>query len=255
MKISFLLICLLVVFSCNNQAAGVNAKDDPVLARDATAAAGDCGSRILFRKGSRLTTEARDGEGKLLASSVAEVTNVTGSGGRKVSEVSMLSTAPGQKESDRSTGRFSCDGNSLVMDLSAFIQKKEGMKITSDGLAFPVRPSIGSTLPDAGYTLVVEYGGKQMKMVSTITDRKVESKEELTTPAGTFDVYKITSRIDVKTEMPGLTPAMQQEMEAAKAKMGKNSMIFWYDPAVTVIRSEIYVGGKLTVSNLLTSLK
>jgi hypothetical protein len=79
-------------------------------------------------------------------------------------------------------------------------------------------------------------------MTVTITDRKVVGKESVTTPAGTFDCFKITSNSTIKTKtVVGIT------MEF--------SAIEWLAPKAAIVKSESYKKGKLQGYTLLTKLK
>jgi len=78
-----------------------------------------------------------------------------------------------------------------------------------------------------------------MTMTINISNRKVEAVESLTTPAGTFECYKIS--YDVATKM----------MVNVKSKG-----VEWYTAGIGMIKSETYSSdGKLLGSNILTSLK
>jgi hypothetical protein len=64
--------------------------------------------------------------------------------------------------------------------------------VQMDQLEYPSSLSVGSTLKDASITITTQNSPIPMKMEVNITDRKVEGKEMVTTPAGTFDCYKIS---------------------------------------------------------------
>jgi len=72
-----------------------------------------------------------------------------------------------------------------------------------------------------------------------ITNRKVEAIEDITTPAGTFTCYKISS--DVETKM-----MMKISIKSVE----------WYAKNVGTVRTESYNNnGKLTGYTLLTDFK
>lgn len=72
-----------------------------------------------------------------------------------------------------------------------------------------------------------------------VTNRKVIGKESVTTPAGTFECYKIS--YDIATKM----------MINMKTKATE-----WYARGTGLIKSETYsTDGKLMGSNVLTSIK
>jgi len=84
----------------------------------------------------------------------------------------------------------------------SFYQENPDMDITmtANDLQFPATLTEGTTLPDANITYQMSSGGMTMMTITiNITDRKVVNKESLTTPAGTFEVWKISSRTQSKT--------------------------------------------------------
>lgn len=91
-----------------------------------------------------------------------------------------------------------CAGGTTRLDprsiMSAQIQQYEGMEysITGDDISIPNELTIGQTLPDAEVTMVVDSGMINITSTVTMTDRKVERTESVTTPAGTFECFVIT---------------------------------------------------------------
>jgi hypothetical protein len=84
----------------------------------------------------------------------------------------------------------------LMMDETQQMNMGEAgmsVEVTGDELDLPSDLSVGQTLKDVSYTIKMTMGGMRlMNRTYHIKDRKVESQESLTTPAGTFDCYKIT---------------------------------------------------------------
>ncbi|HBG70187.1 MAG: hypothetical protein A2W93_10645 [Bacteroidetes bacterium GWF2_43_63] len=83
-----------------------------------------------------------------------------------------------------------------------FYQENPDMEIamTANDLQFPATLTEGASLPDANITYQMSSNGMTiMTMTINITDRKIGGKETMTTAAGTFEVYKISSKIQSKT--------------------------------------------------------
>jgi hypothetical protein len=51
---------------------------------------------------------------------------------------------------------------------------------------------------------MISKGSTLMTMNMTMSNRQVESKAALTTPAGTFDAYKVTSDMSFENRMMGI---------------------------------------------------
>jgi hypothetical protein len=148
-----------------------------------------------------------------------------------------------------SQGKFDyavwCDGENFYVDMRSMLAsmnlKNMGeVKIETTDLQFPSKLTPGMQLKDASITMTIE-GPFNMGLSTNITNRKVEGVEEITTPAGTFNCFKITYTSSGK-------------MMIAKVE---NNVTEWYAPNVGAVRSETYnsKNGKLVSINELTSLK
>jgi hypothetical protein len=92
-----------------------------------------------------------------------------------------------------------CSEGIIKMDMSRFIPAEMmnpdmKMEVTSENIQWPADLEVGQTLPDA--SVLIDMG--MMKITTNITDRKVEGKETITTPAGTFECYKVTYTTKMK---------------------------------------------------------
>lgn len=81
-----------------------------------------------------------------------------------------------------------------------------------------------------------------MTMTMNVKNRKVEAKEDITTPAGTFSCYKVSS--EMETEMGQMMPI--------KVSI---KTVEWFSENTGVVRSESYKSnGKLQGYSILSSL-
>ena len=111
--------------------------------------------------------------------------------------------------------------------------------ISGDPLLIPNNLEVGQTLPDASSEVQASTDGLKLpKFIYTLSDRKVESQEELEVPAGTFNCYKITYSLSFK------------------AVIARNLTISeWYAKGVGLIKSETYNKKKrLVAQSILTKL-
>ncbi len=115
-----------------------------------------------------------------------------------------------------------------VMDMMS-PEMKEGlgnmeMSLTGESLALPSKLSVGQTLPDAFTEIKAGPNGVTiMTLRFDITNRKVEAKETVTTPAGKFECYKISYTLTTKT-------IISKTFTAA----------VWYSEKVGMVKSETY---------------
>lgn len=108
----------------------------------------------------------------------------------------------------------------LLSDLPA----GEGVEIsvTGDEYAIPFVLEAGQFLPDAHLLVTAANGDRQVKMMIGITDRAVLAFEEIITPAGKFDTFKIAETLTVK-------------MMFFKITMKHTA---WYAPGIGIVREE-----------------
>ena len=151
------------------------------------------------------------------------------------------------KELTSAEGNYKCDGNNFSVDMKAMLpgdqaksmnMKDMEIKTNDATLNYPATLTVGSKLPDNEFTADTYTGGmKIMSMGMKVTDRKVEGKESITTPAGKFDCYKITSNQSIKS-------IFNFNMQTTE----------WFAPNVGVIKTEVYRKGDLTSTTMITKI-
>lgn len=246
-----LYILFLVFANCNNKGASTeNKTDSNKQSSNASTVtdnipAGTCGSLIYFQKGAIVQGSSYDSTGKEVSKQTTTIMDVKNDGDNLMSDMKMeTSTALGNHEID---AEYKCDGKYLYIDLGTIssIVRIKGAKVESSSLEFPVQLSVGQTLPEASLTISIERGAMKMKTTASHVNRKVEKIEKITTPAGTWNCYKVTSTIQTTTEMGG---NVKQAAQLQK-------MIAWFAPDFGVVKTDMYVNGKLATSSYITSVK
>ncbi|SEG17878.1 TapB family protein [Parabacteroides chinchillae] len=97
----------------------------------------------------------------------------------------------------------------------------EGVTITGEGTVVPATLEEGMTLEDSNVTVKM---GSLTVASSKITETKVVAKEDITTPAGTFECYKVQSKVSGK----------------AMGFKSENTLCVWYARNIGTIRTETY---------------
>ncbi|MEO8116686.1 MAG: hypothetical protein ABI653_03500 [Bacteroidota bacterium] len=221
-----------------------------------SAGSGNCASLLLFKEGAVINGHTLDADGKETQTSVTTVTKVSNVNGSEVSEVEMKthSTMLGDKTF---TGKYMCDGKMLSYDLSGMLAglQKAGAKFETPIVQFPISVTDGETLPDANYSFTMAMGSKTLTVHCTIKNRKVVAKESVTTPAGTFEAYKITSETETQTDFGGMDEKTKAMMDAVKSKTPKISYVMWYVPNITVVKMQIITGDKVSSTTEITAIK
>jgi hypothetical protein len=254
MKKIFSACLLFSLFACNNQNSNsTEKKSTGNLVTADNASTGNCGSLILFKKGAVIEGTSYDANGKQTHQETTTVTDVSEEGGVLIATSSSLTNgAAGEKTINLV---YKCDGTNLFMDINAMLANFAGMgKIKGDvkPVQFPINISEGQTLPEASYTISMDRGATKMDITSTIKNRTVGAKEKITTTAGTWDCYKVNN--DLESDVQGLDEETKKIMDAVKDKT-KMSMVMWYTPELGVVRTDMYINGKLNSRSDITAIK
>lgn len=140
-----------------------------------------------------------------------------------------------------------CENGTFMVDMSSMMPteqleafKNMDVDIETSFLSYPGKLKVGQTLPDGSFTISIKSNGATiMTMKTSVINRKVESMEEVTTPAGTFMCYKISE---------------ETVMDMGMAKTTTKS-INWISERVGVVKAESYnKKGKLDGTTLLTAI-
>ena len=191
----------------------------------------DCSIFYPFKEGVTLEYTNYNKKGKVEGSTTSTVTTVEASGDAALAKISTVIRDEKGKEQFSGAYDVRCDNGTIIMDASNMVnpamqQSLANMEVSIEGteLALPSTLTVGQELPDASTTIKAGSNGVTIiNMTVNVTNRKVLSREELTTPAGTFNCYKITQDTDVK-------------MMIAKTM----TSIDYYAEGVGMVRSETY---------------
>lgn len=213
----------------------------------ASVATAQCNTYYQLSEGSEWEYESFNAKGKLTGKNLQKVTSLkeTPNGFEAVIH-SVMSDQKG-KEVAKTDLSYKCENGTVFIDMRNLVSEEQlkaykdaDMKIETENLELPSGLSAGQTLKDGKITMSASGGPIPMKMTITISDRKVVGKESITTPAGTFDAFKITSKMTMQNQM-GMT--ITTEMATTE----------WIAEKVGSVKSETYAkNGKLAGSTVLS---
>ncbi len=175
------------------------------------------------------------------------VSDVTTNGGVTTAVMHMELFDEKGKSIMSSDYNFTCEGDVVRIDFESLMNNQmmqqfgdAEAEITGTDIELPNNLSVGQDLADANMQMKVSMGGMNMNMTVETINRKVEKKESVTTPAGTFPCYVIYS--ENKTKMMMANNLMPSRM--------------WLAEDVGVVRQEHYKkNGKLNGYMVLTAFK
>ena len=173
----------------------------------ASAFAQSCEGLFPMKKGTIIETQSFNPKGKLQGTSrqtILSVDNIDNGVAIKVRGEQLDDKGKPEFEQDLA---MRCVDDIFYMDMKDMLDPKtmggfKDMEISFSGtdLAFPAKMKVGQTLPDGNIDISISSSGfNVMNMNMNTLNRKVEAYEPVTTPAGTFDCYKITYDTEIKT--------------------------------------------------------
>jgi len=212
-----------------------------------TAFAQDCSQYYNELENAQLVYKNFDKKDKLTGTSVQKIKQVT----KDATAVKVLIESEYFDNKGNSQGstelHVKCEGGILFLDMKSYLnqQSMEGykdmeMNIEGGTLEMPSKPKEGEILKGGDLKITfLSNGTPIMTMAVSITNRKVEAIQDVTTEAGTFKCYKIS--YDISTKM----------MFSVKGKG-----VEYYNDEVGVVRTESYsTAGDLLGYMVLASIK
>ncbi len=188
-----------------------------------------CDELYLFKEGYYMKQAEFNSKGKQTGTSEFRVLDIVKQNGAVISTVQMK-IDDGKKKSEpmEYEVEYQCKDQTLYIDLTSFgVEMLQGMntaeiRIDGEGMAYPSNLSEGMSLPDVSQTIdIIMEGMGMMKTTMTAYDRKVLGKEKVTTPAGTFECFKITNTFTIKMVVSSTFTTItyfNQEMGSVKSE-------------------------------------
>ena len=224
-----------------------------------SAFAQSCATMLLFKENSSITTTSYDANAKALSSSIHTVTKVSKEGETIISKSKVENSVKKSATTTEFTVR--CEKDKLKVDMSSMIpvQSVPGMEniqvtVSGDAMEIPTVITVGQSLPDGFASVEMTNAGTRMgNMRYAVKNRKVEAKETITTPAGSFVCYKISSEFNSTTMMQ--MPGMPGGAMPAMVMNGKIIQWFSFELGADVKTENYGTDGKLTGYMLITEVK
>lgn len=164
-----------------------------------------------IKEGTRMVMESYNKKDKLQSKSISEVIRFTEQSDGFAATLSYQIIDDKDKTIAEGEYDMTCDDNVISLDMSGFLPaenmqafKDMEIDVTMSQLEYPSNLSTGQQLEDANIEVATTNGPIPMKLIFDITDRKVEGSETISTPAGTFDCYKISYNSHSKMMMANM---------------------------------------------------
>jgi hypothetical protein len=176
-----------------------------------------------MEEGSSFQYTMYDKKGKVEGVTDYTITNVNSEGGTTNATFDMKFTDKKGKQVFNTDYNISCTDGGITIDfeslfptqmMSQYQEMGIEMDITGTDIQLPNDLNVGKKLEDANVSVAMNMSGINMNITVDQTNRLVEKKESVTTPAGTFDCYVITETTTSKTM--GATQEMNNKIWLAE---------------------------------------
>jgi hypothetical protein len=161
----------------------------------------------ISKEGSVLNYEHYDSKNKLSSSQETTLKSIdTTPNGYALIMSTTMKDAKGKMLFDNRNFNVQCENGVIKMDLSSMYMgdikdmgKDIKMEISGEGISYPAELKEGLDLPNGETEVKMKSGSMTLvTMRFNELNRKVEKVETVTTPAGTFNCYKIVAETEMK---------------------------------------------------------
>ena len=201
-----------------------------------------------FKTGMQFEMSMFDAKNKPTGKVSYNVKDVHKEGGSTIMDMTALFEDEKGKQRPPYNVRYTCTGDELVADLSGVMQTMQSnmkdmeLKMKMNKLVYPSKLSAGQKLSDGQIEAELITNGTTMStMAMTMANRQVAGTESITTPAGTFDTYKVTSDMNIENRVFGMP--IRSSMQVVSYRSNNQ---------ILDVKSETYRKGKLIGYTLLT---
>lgn len=211
--------------------------------------AGGCSEMVIFQKGRKIQNVTRDSTGRVTVQSENTILNVEEKDGIMVSTMQII--APGEVPS---VTQYGCNGSLFYIDMVSLMGNMEGMtKIKSNRaqMEFPLNMNVGDTLKSTSLHMTFSAGEADMVLLNELDGRRVESRETVSTAAGSWECYKISAVMHIKSTMQSAKIANNKPMQMQK----ELKMVSYFTPNVGLVKMEIFKGDRLASSSEITAIR
>ncbi|WP_439881025.1 TapB family protein [Pontibacter sp. MBLB2868] len=218
-----------------------------------SAAQEDCSDYMLLNNNAQYEIITYNNKDKLESRAMYHVKNVNSKNG--AIEATIQTKVFDKRDEVVSEGEFivGCEKGTIWMDMRSLMtpgmmEAYQNMEVSMEGdkMLYPGNMAVGQKLEDGTMTIKVkdQSSGRNMSTITmNVVDRKVEGKEKVQVPAGTYDSFKISQNTEMENQAMGIKmPGMRMQT------------IEYYVPKIGMVRSETYRNGKLMSYSVLSKI-
>jgi hypothetical protein len=198
----------------------------------------DCSSYYFLQNNKTIEMTISNKNGKESGKMTYTVTDSKKNGSSTTATINSEFVDAKGKSITKATNNVKCENGVMQMDMKTFIppmqneQMKTGTATATDVyLEYPANMNVGDQLKDGQFNMDYEStSGLKSSIEISITDRKVEGKETITTAAGTWECYKISAKNRIVSKISGIGIPIKMDV------------IEWFAPGFGIVKTESKTG-------------
>ncbi len=191
----------------------------------------DCDAFYAVKKGVKLGYAYFDAKDKMTSSSETVVTEVKSVGSSLEAQMFITMKDKNNKPTFEGASKVVCKEDAVYLDITNLLGPqtqsfgKMEVSLSGDGVVLPNKLKAGQKLADSHNEIKLGMNGTAiMTMTYDISEHIVEAEEQVTTPAGTFDCFRVSYQMSSKTLLVNTTVKVVQ----------------WFAKGVGVVKSETF---------------
>lgn len=203
----------------------------------------DCQQYFFLQKNKTIEMTIYNKKGEPNGKQVYQVTDVTTAGGATSGAIASEMFDRKGKSIAKSNSAIKCTGGVMMLDMKLMLPQQQSeqfskadAKVDNVYIEYPAGMKAGDVLKDGTLEAQMNNNGLQQTLTMVVSDRKVEGQESVTTPAGTWNCFKISykAKITVKTGPIGIPFNIEGEE--------------WYAPGFGVVKTQSKYGSTAITS-------
>lgn len=190
----------------------------------------DCSQYMYMKKNKVIESTCYNDKGEVLRKVVSTVVDVTTVNGTTTANVNTKYFDKNGKPNGEKSITYKCNGGSFIMDMGANGSQQGNIKFSASSLEYPSGMKVGDHLKSVTSKMEEKIGGVTSVGTSQI-ERTVVARESVTTPAGTWNCFKIVNKTTTTITGYKMAPFTMETTE-------------WYAPDFGIVKFQL--GGGLT---------
>jgi hypothetical protein len=205
----------------------------------------DCSNYYYLQNNKTIEMTISNNKGKESGKMIYSISNSNKTGTAYSATINSEFIDSKGKSVTKAINNVKCESGVMKMDMKMFIPAAQQEQLASGAasasnvyLEYPASMKVGDNLNDGQFSMDYENaGGMKSSLEISITDRKVEAKESVTTAAGTWECFKISTKNKITTKIAGIGIPIKMDVTE------------WFAPGFGVVKTESK-GGKTEITSV-----